>query len=299
MKAIQGSPFCAGLIGKGIQASLTPAMHVAEGRAQGLEYRYDLLDLDQIKLGVDQLPELIADAEARGFGGLNVTHPCKQAILGVLDTLSEEATVLGAVNTIVLCDGKRHGHNTDWWGFAESFRLGLPGADLGAVVQLGAGGAGAATAFAILRTGATRLTIFDQDNSRAVALAETMQRHFPQAAVEVGDHLPKAMAAASGLIHATPTGMVKYPGLPLPADLLQSSLWVAEIVYFPLETALLAEAKRRQCRVLDGGGMAVYQAVKAFELFTGIIPDSDRMRRHFAELTQAPPQTAMAAGAAR
>jgi len=294
----QKTSFCAGLIGRGIQASLTPAMHVAEGRAQGLDYGYELLDLDQMKVGVDQLPDVIADAEARGFGGLNVTHPCKQAVLGLLDTLSEEATVLGAVNTIILRDGRRHGHNTDWWGFAESFRVGLPGADLDAVVQLGAGGAGAATAFAILRSGASRLTIFDQDQSRADGLAETMQRHFPHALVEAGDELPVAMAGASGLIHATPTGMAKYPGLPLPADLLHSSLWVAEIVYFPLITELLSEAGRRGCRVLDGGGMAVYQAVKAFELFTGIKPDSDRMGRHFAELTQAPPQTALAAGAA-
>ena len=294
----QKTSFCAGLIGRGIQASLTPAMHVAEGRAQGFDYRYELLDLDQMKVGVDQLPDVIADAEARSFGGLNVTHPCKQAVLGLLDTLSEEATVLGAVNTIILRDGRRHGHNTDWWGVAESFRVGLPGADLDAVVQLGAGGAGAATAFAILRSGASRLTIFDQVQSRADGLAETMQRHFPHALVEAGDELPVAMAGASGLIHATPTGMVKYPGLPLPADLLHSSLWVAEIVYFPLITELLSEAGRRGCRVLDGGGMAVYQAVKAFELFTGIKPDSDRMGRHFAELTQAPPQTALASGAA-
>jgi shikimate dehydrogenase len=292
----QKTSFCAGLIGKGIQASLTPAMHVAEGRAQGLDYGYELLDLDQMQVGVDQLPDVIADAEARGFGGLNVTHPCKQAVLGLLDTLSEEAKVLGAVNTIVLRDGRRHGHNTDWWGFAESFRLGLPDADLGTVVQLGAGGAGAATAFAVLRSGAARLTIFDQDHGRAAGLAETMQRHFPQALVEAGDDLPMAMARASGLIHATPTGMVKYPGLPLSADLLHASLWVAEIVYFPLLTQLLLEAGRRGCRVLDGGGMAVYQAVKAFELFTGIKPDSERMQRHFSELTQAPPP-ARAAGA--
>ena len=298
MKAVQQAPFYAGLIGKGIQASLTPAMHVAEGRAQGLDYQYDLLDLDQIQINMDQLADLMTDAEARGFGGLNVTHPCKQAVLPFLDTLSEEATALGAVNTVVLRDGKRHGHNTDWWGFAESFRLGLPHADLAAVVQLGAGGAGAATAFAILRAGAARLTIFDQDHARAAGLAETMQAHFSHAVVEAGDDLTVAMARASGLIHATPTGMVKYPGLPLPADLLHASLWVAEIVYFPLLTQLLSEAGQRGCRVLDGGGMAVYQAVKAFELFTGIKPDCDRMRRHFFELTQVPPQSALAAGAA-
>jgi shikimate dehydrogenase len=296
MKAVEGSPFCAGLIGKGIQASLTPAMHVAEGRAQGFDYRYELLDLDQLQVGVDQLPDLITDAEARGFRGLNVTHPCKQAVIQFLDTLSEEAEVLGAVNTIVLRDGQRHGHNTDWWGFAEGFRRGLPDADLSSVVQIGAGGAGAATAFAVLRSGATSLAIFDRDEDRAADLARTMREHFPDAAVEPGTDLERTMASATGLVHATPTGMAKYPGLPLPAGFLHPSLWVAEIVYFPLNTELLIAARRCGCHVLDGGGMAVFQAVKAFELFTGIVPDADRMQRHFADLTQDVAQPIRAGG---
>lgn len=298
MNSVQRPLFRAGLIGKGIQASLTPAMHMAEGRALELDYRYELFDLDQLDGGGEKLSELIETAQGRVFGGLNITHPCKQAAMAFVDTLSEEAAALGAINTIVLRDGRRHGHNTDWWGFAESFRNGLPGADLDFVVQLGAGGAGAATAFAILRSGASRLTIFDQDASRAADLAAAMQQHFPDAGIEAGHDLAAAMAAASGLIHATPTGMTKYPGLPLPAELLNPSLWVAEIVYFPLSTQLLVEARRRGCRVLDGGGMAIYQAVKAFELFTGIEPDSERMRRHFAELTQAGASSPLVVGAA-
>lgn len=289
--------FDAGLIGKGIQASLTPAMHMAEGRAQGLDYCYVLFDLDKIE--GDQIPALLADAERRGFGGLNITHPCKQQVVELLDDLSDEAAALGAVNTVVLRDGRRHGHNTDWWGFAESFRRGLPGANLASVVQLGAGGAGAATAFAILRSGAAALTIFDQEESRASALVENMQRHFKSAAIRVGADLAAAMADASGLIHATPTGMVKYPGLPLPAELLQSTPWVAEIVYFPLNTELVVEARRRGCRTLDGGGMAVFQAVKAFELFTGIEPDAERMLRHFKELTGGAAQPTPAAEGGR
>lgn len=288
--------FRAGLIGRGIQASLTPAMHVAEGRANGLAYTYDLLDLDHHK-GVP-LADLIADAEARGFGGLNITHPCKQEVIQHLDSLSPEAEALGAVNTVVLQDGKRHGNNTDWWGFAESFRRGLPDADLTSVVQLGAGGAGAATAFAILRSGARSLTIFDPDQNRAANLAETMGRHFPDATVEAGENLEQTIAGATGLIHATPTGMEKYPGLPLPAEFLHPHLWVAEIVYFPLNTELLVTARHRGCRTLDGGGMAVFQAVKAFELFTGIVPDAGRMQRHFAELTQGAQQPAAAGGIA-
>ncbi len=277
--------FEAGLIGKGIQASLTPAMHRVEGRAQGFDYHYHLLDLDQIEGGAARLGDLLADAERRGFGGLNITHPCKQQVIGQLDELSEDARTLGAVNTVVLRDGRRKGHNTDWWGFAESFRRGLPGADLTSVVQLGAGGAGAATAFAILRCGARMLTIFDQDEDRARSLADIMRQHFKDAAIHVATDLSAAMAKASGLIHATPTGMDKYPGMPLPSELLVPSLWVAEIVYFPLETQLLLEARRRGCLVLNGGGMAVFQAVKAFELFTGQSPDAERMLRHFSDMT--------------
>ncbi|MCL9849061.1 shikimate dehydrogenase, partial [Ralstonia solanacearum] len=102
-----------------------------------------------------------------------------------------------------------------------------------------------------------------------------------------GADLAAAMAAADGLVHATPTGMAGHPGLPLPPDLLQSRHWVAEIVYFPLETELLRHARALGCRTLDGGGMAVFQAVGAFELFTGIAPNAHRMLAHFAALQDA------------
>lgn len=278
----------AGLIGSGIQRSLTPAMHMAEGAAQGLDYRYELLDLD-LRGGAEFLPQVVREAEERGFCGLNITFPCKQQVIGLLDELSDDAARLGAVNTVVLRNGRRIGHNTDWWGFAQGLRLQLPQADLTNVVQLGAGGAGAATAFAVLQLGVRALTIFDVDAARARQLASAMAGHFPDAVVTAGSDLRQAMAAASGLVHATPTGMDKHPGLPLPAELLSSRLWVAEIVYFPLETALLTEARRRGCSVADGGGMAVFQAVGAFALFTGREADADRMRAHFRSLTGSPP----------
>ena len=278
----------AGLIGSGIQRSLTPAMHMAEGAAQGLDYRYELLDLD-LRGGAEFLPQVVREAEERGFCGLNITFPCKQQVIGLLDELSDDAARLGAVNTVVLRDGRRIGHNTDWWGFAQGLRLQLPQADLTNVVQLGAGGAGAATAFAVLQLGVRALTIFDVDAARARQLASAMAGHFPDAVVTAGSDLRQAMAAASGLVHATPTGMDKHPGLPLPAEFLYPRLWVAEIVYFPLETALLTEARRRGCSVADGGGMAVFQAVGAFALFTGREADADRMRAHFRSLTGSPP----------
>ncbi|TCL71792.1 shikimate dehydrogenase [Rhizobium sp. BK251] len=278
-------PLKAGLIGTGIQASLTPAMHMTEGAAQGLDYSYELIDLNQINASPDDLPRLLKNAEEKGFSGLNITHPCKQLVIPCLDELSAEARALGAVNTVVLKGGRRTGHNTDWWGFAESFRRGMPEADLSSAVQLGAGGAGVATAYAILSLGLKRLTVFDRETDRAVALAQTMSALFPAASISAGDDLQSAMADAAGLVHATPTGMAKYPGMPLPAELLDARHWVAEIVYFPLETELLKQARSRGCRTLDGGGMAVFQAVGAFRLITGRDPDPARMLAHFKAMT--------------
>jgi shikimate dehydrogenase len=275
-----------GLIGAGIQASRAPALHEREGVEQGIRYVYKLIDLDRLVLGQGALPELLTAAERLGFAGLNITHPCKQSILPLLTDLSEDARELGAVNTVLFRDGNRRvGHNTDWWGFAESFRRGLPGARLNRVVQIGAGGGGAAVAYAALLLGVQRLSIFDLDTTRARDVASRLSVRFGQGTAVTCADMTEAMAEADGLIHATPTGMAKYPGLALPEQLLHPGLWVAEIVYFPLETELLRAAKRLGCRTLDGGGMAVFQAVEAFRLFTGRQANVERMLRHFAAIS--------------
>jgi shikimate dehydrogenase len=279
--------FLVGLIGTGIQASLTPAMHEREGAAQGLRYMYRLIDLTTLGLGSEALAELITAAERMGFAGLNITHPCKQSVIPLLDDLSDDARALGAVNTVVLKDGKRVGHNTDWFGFAENFRRGLPDARRDHVVQLGAGGAGSAVAHAALTCGVKKLTIVDTVAERAKAVAEGGAARFGPDRVSVADpaDIAAALATANGLINTTPIGMAKYPGLPLSAALLRPDLWVAEIIYFPMETELLRAARALGCRTLDGGGMAVFQAAEAFRLFTGIEPDAQRMLQHFAVLS--------------
>jgi shikimate dehydrogenase len=276
-------PAClVGLIGSGIQSSRSPALHEQEATAQGLRLIYRLLDLDVLKLGVEALPALLEAAQRCGFNGLNITHPCKQAVLPLLDGVSEDARALGAVNTVVFGNGRRIGHNTDHSGFAEGFRRGLPDARMEQVVQLGAGGAGAAVAHAALALGTGRLVLLDSDASRAAALAEQLSARFGAGRAVAGADIAAAMRDADGLIHATPTGMAKYPGLPLPAELLQPHHWVADVVYVPLDTELLRTARRIGCRTVDGGGMAVFQAVGAFRLFTGREPDAERMLRHFA-----------------
>lgn len=275
----------AGLIGAGIQASRTPALHEHEADAQGVRCLYRLIDLDALKLDINALPELINAAQNTGFTGLNITFPCKQAVIPLLDELSPEARGIGAVNTVVFTDGKRIGHNTDCLGFAEGFRRGLGDVARAQVVQMGAGGAGAAVAHALLSEGVQKLNIFDVDKSRAQSLADNLNQNFSGNRAHAGVDLPDAMQNANGLVNTTPMGMLKLPGMPVPKALLRSDLWVAEIVYFPLETELLREARALGCRTLDGSTMAVFQAVKAFELFSGVKADAQRMQEHFNAMT--------------
>ncbi|MGH7154496.1 MAG: shikimate dehydrogenase, partial [Acetobacteraceae bacterium] len=273
-----------GLIGAGIQPSRSPALHMAEGAANGLAYVYRLIDLESPGLAVP-LAELVAWARHFGFTGLNITHPCKQAIIPLLDTLSDDARAVGAVNTVVFTDGgKAVGHNTDWSGFAEGFRRELAGQRRDLVVQLGAGGAGAAVGYALLTLGVRQLTIFDTDEKRATHLAERLTTQFGPGRVAVVDDPQQPVATADGLVNTTPIGMAGHPGMPVSAALLRRDLWVADVVYFPLETGLLRAARATGCRTMAGGLMAVFQAAAAFRLFTGIEPDADRMLRHFASM---------------
>ncbi|MFJ6261458.1 shikimate dehydrogenase [Rhodococcus erythropolis] len=275
-----------GLIGTGIGASLTPIMHEEEGRRQGLPYVYRILDLDVMGMAPSDIGELLTYARRFGFRGLNITHPCKQLVIEHLDELSPDASRLGAVNTVLFDSGKAIGHNTDWSGFGRNFDDGLPGAQLDRVVQLGAGGAGAAVAYAALTRGVGTLTLVDSSLPRAQELAQTFAQQFPAQVVEARhtSDLAEVLGSANGLIHATPMGMAAHPGMAFSPDLLRPDLWVAEIVYRPLETELLRQARLIGAPTLSGGGMTVFQAVDAFRIFTGIEPDSKRMLAHMTEL---------------
>lgn len=281
--------YLVGLIGSGIGPSLSPALHEREADRQGLRYLYRLIDIDRLGVGPEAVGDLVRAARDLGFDGLNITHPCKQLVIEHLDELAPQAAALGAVNTVVFDGGRAIGHNTDVTGFAASFARGLPDVSLERVVQLGAGGAGAAVAHAVLTLGAGHVTVVDAMPDRAADLAAGLNRHFGEgrAAAAAPDALGALLGRADGVVHATPTGMAAHPGLPFAAELLHPGLWVAEVVYRPLETELLRAARAVGCAALDGGGMAVFQAVDAFRLFTGREPDSGRMLADIAELAGA------------
>jgi len=266
--------FLTGLIGRGIAASKSPEIHESEGRSLGVNVSYELMDLNDTHY---DLPTLLDLAEQRGFCGVNITYPCKQEVMRHLTEIAPEALAIGAVNTVTFHDGQRRGYNTDAYGFARSFELGLPGAALENVLLVGAGGAGSAAGYAALEMGVSALHIFDEQAGRAAVLAERLCAQFGDGRA----HAANTLETANGLIHATPVGMAAHPGVAVPREYLRASMWVAEVVYVPLETELLRVARSVGCRTLDGGGMAVYQAARAFHLFTGLVPDEERMLARF------------------
>lgn len=273
----------AGLFGRGIGASRTPRMHNSEGARLGLDYEYRLFDFDRLGLADSDFPRLLAKVRRDGFAGINVTHPFKERVIANLDRLSTDAAAIGAVNTVVFGNDGAVGHNTDCWGFMESFRQGLKTPRLTEVVLIGAGGAGMAVGRALLELGTEHLTIMDAAPAKAARLVETLGTSFGKERVSNCADGKTALAHADGLVNATPVGMAKYPGMPVERSWLRPDLWVADVIYFPAETELLRTARRVGCQTLPGAGMAIFQAVRAFELITGVAPDADQMARHFRE----------------
>lgn len=279
----QRSKVLAGLIGQGIQGSRTPAMHQAEGERLGLHYFYQLLDTDRMQ-ATPALADLLQATQWCGFSGLNITFPYKQQVIPYLDELGDTAKAVGAVNTVVFKDGKRIGHNTDLSGFALSFQVQMGDTKHDQVLLIGAGGAGLAVAHALLISGVNKLFITDVSFERAQELASNLMAQYGANRAQATAITPALIPQIDGLVNATPVGMAKLPGTPFPLELLEARLWVVDIIYFPIETELLKAARLQGCRVASGAGMAVFQAVAAFELITGLQPDSEAMRSTFNSL---------------
>lgn len=271
------------LLGTCIGESRSPSLHMEEAKAQGIELRYELIDFDQLSDDSAIFGQVLTDLQNQGYGGVNVTHPFKQKALMFVDDLSPDAALIGSVNTIVFRNGRREGFNTDWSGYVKAFQREFMGACLDHVVQIGAGGAGAAVAYALLQLGAKHLEIFELDEDLGGRVAANLSKSNP-GRVMLGKNLVASTWNASGLVNCTPVGMEKYPGLPVPASLLRRSMWVSDIIYFPRETELLRLAKSAGARARNGSIMNIYQGACGFELFTGMRANVERMlRRHSLE----------------
>ena len=273
-----------GLVGSNIMGSLSPALHEDAFAAAGMRGYYHLMDLDH--LPGRSVETLLAAVKAAAFDGINVTFPCKQAIIPLLDEMSAEAHQIGAVNTVTIAaNGHTAGYNTDRRGFERSFEEGLLRASVDGktAVLVGAGGAGRAVAFALMDLGAACVHVHDLDAKRATSLVADLAVHYGSSRACFAHSLVGSIASAAGIVNATPIGMTGFPGNPVPPAALRADLWVADVIYTPVETELIKAARSKGCRTLTGGGMCVHQAAVSFRLFTGVAPDVARMHRMFAK----------------
>ena len=272
-----------GLIGANIMGSLSPALFADAFAAAGIDGFYHLMDMDRLR--ERRLAKLLDAIKVAGFAGANITYPFKQDIIALLDALDPEAAEIGAVNTVAIGpDGRTTGYNFDRRGWRNSFEesLGRNSATDASVVLVGAGGAGRAVAFALMDLGVAVLIIHDRDSARANALATDLAMSYGASRCRTADDLERDLAAADGVVNATPVGMRGFPGNPVPTGALKCSLWAADVIYTPIATEFIKAAAAKGGRVLNGGGMCVHQAVAAFRLFTGVEADVGRMHRAFA-----------------
>ena len=274
-------PVLVGLVGEGILSSKSPLLHQSEAQAQHLTLSYELFDFTILEKTENDLNAFLKTRELLGYSGLNITHPFKQTVIPFLDKLSEEARAINAVNTVIFKDNKKIGYNTDYLGFRAAFNAELHDVNLTKVVQLGAGGAGSAVANALLTLGVSQLMIHDKNMDKAQVLAVMLNERFGSGKACAIEDAHFEILTANGLINTTPVGMSAHPGMPTAINSLRPELWVADIIYFPIETELLKNARAIACKTMDGSKMVVYQAARAFELFTGLTANNDRMLKAF------------------
>jgi shikimate dehydrogenase len=264
--------FLTGLLGAPIAQSAAPAMHERAARALGLHCHYQLIEV--AGAGRPELKVLLEGVRRLGFAGINVTFPYKEAVLDLLDEISPHAARIGAVNTVVVRDNGLIGHNTDASGFARAIAPLVTASSHGAVALIGAGGVGKAIAFALAELGVSELRIFDSEPGKAAKLAARLD---DQLKTRASDSVEEALRGAVGVVNGSPVGMLPDRGTPVPDGLLHAGLWVADAVYSPLWTPLLTAAGEKGARLLTGRELAIYQAVDAFELFTGHVPSTVEM----------------------
>ncbi len=242
------------LLGRPVAHSLSPAMHNAAFRELGVNAVY-------VAFPVTDLAQAVAGLRGLAIAGVSVTIPFKEEIIPLLDELDPQAGRIGAVNTVVNKDGRLGGYNTDWLGALAALRTqtGLRGEHF---LLLGAGGAARAIAFGLIEAGG-QVSVTDLDPTRATALA----RDFPVEALPLG---ALSLSPATVLINATPVGMAPQgEEIPLDPELLPRFRLVMDLVYRPLQTRLLREARIRGCQTITGLEMLIRQGTAQFELFTG------------------------------
>ncbi|HEY8190576.1 MAG TPA: shikimate dehydrogenase [Micavibrio sp.] len=269
----------AGVIGHPIHHSLSPLIHGLWIERHGLDAAYDAIDV-----APENLAEKIGGLIERGYAGFNVTLPHKQAVMDLCVDLDPAARAIGAVNMATVRGGKLHGRNTDAYGFIENLKQLYPGFDgaAGPALVLGAGGAARAAIYALLAEQVPEIILCNRTASRAEALA---QEGFCQGKARVSEWADRAAAAgkAALIVNATSLGMAGQKALDMDLSRARQDCLVYDIVYRPLMTGLLRQARDRNMPFVTGSGMLLHQARPAFESWFGVLPEVDETLRQAVE----------------
>lgn len=264
----------AGVIGHPIAHSLSPRLHGYWLQRYGLAGHYIPMDV-----GGPDLERVLRALPKAGFVGVNVTIPHKEAMIGLADVVTDRAALMGAANTLTfLSDGRIYADNTDGTGFLANLRQGAPGWDpkAGPAALIGAGGAARAVVAALIEAGVPEIRVANRTRARAEGLrADFGPRVLVQDWIQAANMLEDAMT----VVNTSSLGMVGKPDFRVPLDALSPKATVTDIVYTPLETTLLAEARAMGCTVVDGLGMLLHQAAPGFERWFGRRPDVDQATR--------------------
>jgi shikimate dehydrogenase len=276
---IQGNTRYVAIIGHPVGHTLSPRMHQSAFDHLKLDYCYLVFDIPprNLKKGVEALKHL-------GFRGFNVTIPHKETIIPLLDRISPEAKVIGAVNTVLIEDGKLKGFNTDGAGLTESMKRewGFSARNKQMMI-LGAGGAAKAAATQFSLEGAKTIGIANRTRSKGMALKKRLKKYFPDVEVVVlsfaGPDLRKFLQRTDLLINTTSVGLRADDPCLLPPDFFHRDLKVSDLIYNPPVTPFLKAARRRGCLILNGRGMLLYQGALAFKIWTGKLPPVEVMAK--------------------
>ena len=260
-----------GLIGQSISASRSPSLHNMLGELKQLPVSYELQELDCS--AVEAFTERLSLIREKGFIGTNVTFPFKQIAVDSADEVNDSVKKVGSTNTLLLKDGKVCAFNTDYTGFIRGYRTRLADQAAGKVLMIGAGGVGRAVAFGLFEVGATELFITDLNVAGAEALAQSLNDAGYKATVIAADEVADIAKGVDGLVNCTPVGHYKTPGNPLAASAFGGQKWAFDAVYTPLDTDFLKAANAAGLTIVSGFDLFFYQALDAFEIFTGVQVD--------------------------
>jgi len=264
----------AAVIGCPVSHSKSPQLHNHWLKVNGLSGYYIPMDVN-----TEDLEEVLRTLPKMCFVGANITIPHKEKVLEIADLVTDRATLIGAVNTVIFRkDGKIQGDNTDGYGFIQNIRQTVPdwNPKTGAAAVLGAGGAARAVISALLDAGVPEILVSNRTRVRADALRADFGKRLQVVDwVQAGNMLEDAAT----VVNTTSLGMIGQPPLRVPLDGLRPGTVVNDLVYAPLKTQLLSEAEEMGCVTVDGLGMLLHQAVPAFERWFGVRPEVDSATR--------------------